>query len=128
MNNASFSASSTNHLDNDNFASIKGPKKISECLILLLTWHETDTHDAGRAYNETYLHSEVSGLQKDPGLKIDRVRQQTPNARSNSAYTHFSITGNNRIKGMNLVNALGAKRNAEPMNWDKYFGLMAVAQ
>jgi hypothetical protein len=44
------------------------PTKIEECLTLLLTRHETNTHDVGRAYNETCLHTEVSSLQKNHGI------------------------------------------------------------
>jgi hypothetical protein len=94
------------------------PTKIEECLTLLLTRHETNTHDAGRAYNETCLHSEVSSLQKDHGIMVDRVRKQIPSARSTAAYAHYFLTGDNRVKAMKLVDKLRAKRNAEPMIWE----------
>jgi hypothetical protein len=94
------------------------PTKIEECLILLLTRHETNTHDAGRAYNETCLHSEVSSLQKDHGIMVDRVRKQIPSARSRATYSHYFLTGDNRIKAMKLVDKLRAKRNAEPITWE----------
>jgi hypothetical protein len=110
--------SSPNHVSQPDYTPTKGPTKIEECLILLLTRHETNTHDAGRAYNETCLHSEVSSLQKDHGIMIDRVRKQIPSARSRAAYAHYFLTGDNRIKAMKLVDKLRAKRNAEPMIWE----------
>ena len=119
MKNATSNRSSTNHLDSDHATATKGPTKIEECLILLLTRHETNTHDAGRAYNETCLHSEVSSLQKNHGIMVDRVRKQIPNTRSRAAYAHYFLTGDNRIKAMALVDKLRAKRNDEPMNWEE---------
>jgi hypothetical protein len=68
MKNATSNRSSTNHDPQPDYTPTKGPTKIEECLILLLTRHETNTHDAGRAYNETCLHTEVSSLQKDHGI------------------------------------------------------------
>ena len=111
--------SSPDHDSQSDYTPINGPTKIEESLILLLTRHETNTHDAGRAYNETCLHSEVSSLQKNHGIMVDRVRKQIPNTRSRAAYAHYFLTGDNRIKAMALVDKLRAKRNAEPMNWEE---------
>jgi len=110
--------SSPIHLDSDHSTPIKGPTKIEECLILLLTRHETTTLDANRAYGDSCLHTEVSSLQKDHGIMVDRVRKQIPSARSNAAYAHYFLTGDNRIKAMKLVDKLRTKRNAEPMIWE----------
>lgn len=111
--------SSPDHDSQSDYTPINDPTKIEECLILLLTRHETNTHDAGRAYNETCLHSEVSSLQKNHGIMVDRVRKQIPNTRSRAAYAHYFLTGDNRIKAMALVDKLRAKRNDEPMNWEE---------
>ena len=118
MKNATSNRSSTNHLDSDHATATKGPTKIEECLILLLTRHETNTHDAGRAYNETCLHSEVSSLQKTHGIMVGRVRKTIPRARSKAAYAHYFLTGDNRTKAMKLVDRLRSKRNAQPMSWE----------
>lgn len=109
--------SSPNHLDSDHTTPIKGPTKIEECLILLLTRHETNTFDANRAYGDSCLHSEISSLQKDYSIMVDRVKKQVPSARSNSLFAHYFLVGENRIKAMALVDRLRAKRNAEPMRW-----------
>lgn len=106
--------SSFNHLESDYCTPIQDQTKLEVCLILLLTRHETNTHDAGRAYNETCLHSEVSSIQKLHGIIVDRVRKKIPGARSNASYAHYFITGYNRTKAMELVNKLRFKRNAKP--------------
>ena len=118
MKNAISNESSPDHDSQSDYMPINDPTKIEECLILLLTRHETNTHDAGRAYNETCLHSEVSILQKDHGIMVDRVRKQIPNARSKAAYAHYFLTGNNRSKAMKLVDRLRSKRNAQPVIWE----------
>ena len=110
--------SSPNHDSQSDYTPINDPTKIEECLILLLTRHETNTHGAGRAYNETCLHSEVSSLQKTHGIMVDRVRKTIPRARSKAAYAHYFLTGDNRTKAMKLVNRLRSKRNAQPMSWE----------
>jgi hypothetical protein len=110
--------SSHGHDSQSDYTPINDPTKIEECLILLLTRHETNTHDAGRAYNETCLHSEVSILQKDHGIMVDRVRKQIPNARSKAAYAHYFLTGDKRSKAIKLVDRLRSKRNAQPMSWE----------
>ena len=117
MKNATSNRSSTNHDPQPDYTPTKGPTKIKECLILLLTRHETNTHDAGRAYNETCLHSEVSSLQKTHGIMVDRVRKTIPRARRKAAYAHYFLTGDNRTKAMKLLDRLRSKRNAQPMNW-----------
>jgi hypothetical protein len=119
--------SSLNHASQSDYPLAKHSTKIEECLILLLKRHETNTHDAGRAYNETCLHSEVSSLQKDQGIMVDRVRKQIPSARSRAAYAHYFLTGDNRIKAMKLVDKLRAKRNTEPMIWEALHSLEAQA-
>ncbi len=106
--------SSLNHLESDYCTPIQNQTKLEVCLILLLTRHETNTHDAGRAYNETCLHSEVSSIQKLHGIVVDRVRKKIPGARTNASYAHYFITGDNRIKAMELVDKLRSKRNATP--------------
>lgn len=110
--------SSPNQDSQSDYTPPKPPTKMEECLILLLSRHETHTHHAGRAYNETCLHSEVSGIQKNHGIMIDRIYKQIPNARSRAAYAHYFLTGENRTKAMDLIDKLRAKRNAEPINWE----------
>jgi|TARA_B110000211_G_scaffold228476_1_gene284744 hypothetical protein len=60
--------SSPDHDSQSDYTPINDPTKIEECLILLLTRHETNTHDAGRAYNETCLHPKYRVFKKPTAL------------------------------------------------------------
>jgi len=53
MKNATPNGSSTNHLDSEYYTPTKGPTKAEECLILLLTRHETITYNANQAYGDS---------------------------------------------------------------------------
>ena len=53
MKNATPKGSSTNHLDIEYYTPTKGPTKAEECLILLLTWHETTSYNANPAYGDS---------------------------------------------------------------------------
>ena len=53
MKNATPNGSSTNHRDSEYYTPTKGPTKAEECLILLLTWHETTTYNANPAYGDS---------------------------------------------------------------------------
>ena len=110
--------SSTTHLDSDHTTPTKGPTKIEECLILLLTRHETNTYDANRAYGDTCLHSETSSIQNNHGILVNRVKKKVPESRSSGAVAHYFLIGDNRIKAMRLVDRFRAKRNAEPISWE----------
>ena len=119
MKNAtSTNESSTTHLDSGHTTPTKGPTKIEECFILLLTRHETNTYDANQTYGDSCLHTEISSIQKNHGILVGRVRKKVPNSRSSAAVAHYFLIGDNRIKAMALVDKLRAKRNAEPMSWE----------
>jgi hypothetical protein len=110
--------SSPNHVSQPDYTATKRSTKIEECLILILKRNETNTFDANRAYGDSCLHSEISGIQKDYGILIDRVKKQVLTARSNSLFAHYFLVGDNRIKAIALLDRLRSKRNAQPMNWE----------
>lgn len=117
MNKATLK-SSPNHDSPSDYTPTRGPTKIEECLILLLTRQETHTHHASRAYGDSCLHTEVSSIQKTHGIIIDRVYKKVPNARSRNNYAHYFLVGENRIKAKILVDKLRTKRNAKPFEWE----------
>ena len=45
--------SSPNHVSSTDSTPLKDPTKIEECLILLLTRHETNTYNANQAYGDS---------------------------------------------------------------------------
>ena len=118
MKNATSNGNSPNHLGGEHFKPIKGLTKGEVCLILLLERHETNTFDANRAYGDSCLHSETSGIQKKHNISVDRVRKNAPDSRSQAFLAHYFLIGNNRIKAMNMVDNLRPRRNAQPMNWE----------
>ena len=52
MKNATPNESGTNHNPQSDYTPTKGPTKAEECLILLLTRHETNTYNANQAYGD----------------------------------------------------------------------------
>lgn len=117
MKNATSKQSSINH--NSQFDSIptKRPTKTEDCLICLLTRHETTTYDANRVYGDSCLHTEISSIQKNRGILVGRVKKRVPNSRSNAAVAHYFLAGENRTLAMALVDKYRKHRNAEPINW-----------
>ena len=118
MKNTASIESGTNHDPQSDYTPTKDPTKIEECLILLLTRHETTTYDANRAYGDSCLHTEISSIQKNRGISVGRVKKKAPNSRSNAGVAHYFLIGDNRIKAMALVDRFRSKRNAEPISWE----------
>jgi hypothetical protein len=96
---------------------IKSPSKIELCLGLLLTRHTTNTFDALGFYGETCLHKKIYVVQKCHRIMVDRVKKAVPNQQKKHLYAHYSITADNRIKALMLMDKLWQQRNAKLLSW-----------